>query len=117
MLDALHTTCIDSLVLAYPCKMESNLLLPGLKELWQVLEEYVEQQKLLSIGVSDVETDVFIALHDWAKVYVLLTLYKLLLEVTHLLTNHIRDASKVPLALNMNSRKLVVLVTSFCRET
>jgi len=68
VLDALHATCIDSLVLAYPCKMESNLLLPGLKELWQVLEEYVEQQKLLSIGVSDVETDVFIALHDWAKI-------------------------------------------------
>lgn len=68
VLDALHTTCIDSLVLAYPCKMESNLLLPGLKELWQVLEEYVEQQKLLSIGVSDVETDVFIALHDWARI-------------------------------------------------
>jgi diketogulonate reductase-like aldo/keto reductase len=56
--------------------MEPDLLLPGLKELWQVLEEYVEQQKLVSIGVSDVETDVFIALHDWAKVCVL---YELLL--------------------------------------
>jgi hypothetical protein len=69
--------------------MESNLLLPGLKELWQVLEEYVEQQKLLSIGVSDVETDVFIALHDWAKVNFLLPMYELVLEVLHLLTNHI----------------------------
>ncbi|XP_069676456.1 glutamate--cysteine ligase regulatory subunit isoform X1 [Periplaneta americana] len=65
---ALHTSCIDSLVLAYPCKTEPCLLLPGLKELWQVLEEYVEQQKLISIGVSDVETDVFIALHGWARI-------------------------------------------------
>jgi len=117
VLDALHTTCIDSLVLAYPCKMESNLLLPGLKELWQVLEEYVEQQKLLSIGVSDVETDVFIALHDWAKVGVLLTMYELLLEVLHLLTNRICDDSKVPLASNMNSCRVTVLLTNFCRET
>lgn len=68
MFNALHIICIDSLVLAYPCKTESSRLLPGLKELWEVLEEYVEQQKLLSIGVSDVETDVFIALYDWAKV-------------------------------------------------
>ena len=92
--------------------MESNLLLPGLKELWQVLEEYVEQQKLLSIGVSDVETDVFIALHDWAKVYVLLTMYELLFEVLLLLTNHIIcDDSKVPLASNVNSCKVIILVT------
>ncbi|KAJ9586848.1 hypothetical protein L9F63_019567, partial [Diploptera punctata] len=65
---ALHTSCIDSLVLAYPCKTEPSLLLPGLKELWQVLEEYVDKQKLISIGVSDVETDVFIALHGWARI-------------------------------------------------
>ncbi|KDR22286.1 glutamate--cysteine ligase regulatory subunit isoform X2 [Zootermopsis nevadensis] len=65
---ALHTSCIDSLVLAYPWKTEPSLLLPGLKELWQVLEEYVEHQKLISIGVSDVETDAFIALHGWARI-------------------------------------------------
>jgi len=97
--------------------MESNLLLPGLKELWQVLEEYVEQQKLLSIGVSDVETDVFIELHDWARVYILLTMYELLLRVVHLLTNIICGDSKVPLALNMNSWKVIILLTSLCRHT
>jgi glutamate--cysteine ligase regulatory subunit len=64
---ALQTSCIDSVVLAYPYKAEPSLL-SGLKELWQVLEEYVQQQKLISIGVSDVETDVFIALYGWAKV-------------------------------------------------
>jgi glutamate--cysteine ligase regulatory subunit len=68
VLAALQTSCIDSVVLAYPCKAVPSLLLPGLKELWQVLEEYVEQQKLISIGVSDVETDVFIALYGWARV-------------------------------------------------
>lgn len=68
MLAALHTSCIDSLVLAYPCKTEPSLLLPGLMDLWQVLEEYVEDQKLISIGVSDIETDAFIALHGWARV-------------------------------------------------
>ncbi|XP_023723559.1 glutamate--cysteine ligase regulatory subunit isoform X2 [Cryptotermes secundus] len=65
---ALQTSCIESVVLAYPCKAVASLLLSGLKELWLVLEEYVQQQKLISIGVSDVETDVFIALYNWAKV-------------------------------------------------
>ncbi|CAG2066350.1 unnamed protein product, partial [Timema podura] len=58
---------IDSLVLAYPSKSESSLLLAALKELWQILEDYVERKKLHSIGVSDVDTEVFIALYDWAK--------------------------------------------------
>nr|CAD7393388.1 unnamed protein product [Timema cristinae] len=59
---------IDSLVLAYPSKSEPTLLLAALKELWQILEDYVERKKLHSIGVSDVDTEVFIALYDWAKV-------------------------------------------------
>ncbi|XP_067000618.2 glutamate--cysteine ligase regulatory subunit [Anabrus simplex] len=68
MFTALDTPFIDSLVLAYPGKTDSNLLLPALQELWTVLEEFVQNQKILSIGVSDAETEVFMALHTWAKV-------------------------------------------------
>ncbi|KAJ8870390.1 hypothetical protein PR048_029411 [Dryococelus australis] len=64
----LEVTFIDSLVLAYPSKSEPSMLLPALQELWQVLENYVAWQRLGSIGVSDVDTDVFISLYQWAKV-------------------------------------------------
>nr|CAD7588896.1 unnamed protein product [Timema genevievae] len=68
MFSTLDMEYIDSLVLAYPSKSESSLLLAALKELWQILEDYVERKKLHSIGVSDVDTEVFIALYDWAKI-------------------------------------------------
>jgi glutamate--cysteine ligase regulatory subunit len=97
--------------------MESSLLLPGLKELWQVLEEYVEQQKLLSIGVSDVETDVFIALYDWAKVCVLLSSMNILLKVLYLPNSLIAcDDSKLQPALDMNGCEVIILVPSFWRD-
>nr|CAD7430142.1 unnamed protein product [Timema monikensis] len=68
MFSTLDMEYIDSLVLAYPSKSEPTLLLAALKELWQILEDYVERKKLHSIGVSDVDTEVFIALYDWAKI-------------------------------------------------
>nr|CAD7438001.1 unnamed protein product [Timema bartmani] len=68
MFSTLDMEYIDSLVLAYPSKSESSLLLAALKELWQILEDYVERKKIHSIGVSDVDTEVFIALYGWAKI-------------------------------------------------
>ncbi|KAK7867049.1 hypothetical protein R5R35_005687 [Gryllus longicercus] len=68
MFAALRTPFIDSLVLAYPNKTNSNELLSDLQQLWTVLEEYAKSQKILCIGVSDLETDVFVALHSWANV-------------------------------------------------
>lgn len=68
MFTALNVDCVDSLVLAYPSKAESTTLLPELKEMWTVLEDYTQRQKLYTIGVSDIDTDIFVALHNWAKI-------------------------------------------------
>ncbi|XP_049834169.1 glutamate--cysteine ligase regulatory subunit isoform X1 [Schistocerca gregaria] len=65
---ALNVDFVDSLVLAYPSKAESTTLLPELQEMWTVLEDYTERQKLYTIGVSDIDTDIFVALHNWAKI-------------------------------------------------
>ncbi|XP_063217949.1 glutamate--cysteine ligase regulatory subunit-like [Bacillus rossius redtenbacheri] len=65
---ALGVSFVDSLVLAYPSRSEPDALLPALQELWRVLESNVVLQRLGSIGVSDVDTDVFISLYHWAQV-------------------------------------------------
>ena len=64
--EAVSSQTVDSLVLAYPSKSEEELL-PGLQKMWEVLEDYVAKGKLFSIGVSDLDTEQFIALHKWAK--------------------------------------------------
>jgi len=47
---------------------------------WQVLEGFVEKGTLQSIGVSDVDTELFIELHKWAKVCYSLSFFFLLLS-------------------------------------
>lgn len=68
MFKTLHTDTIESLVIAYGKSEASGDLLTSLKCLWSVIEEYVNNGKLSSVGVSDVDTDVFIQLFQWAKV-------------------------------------------------
>lgn len=63
---ALNIFRIDSLVLA--CKLEPSAVLSGLQDMWTVIEELAEQKKFGDVGVSDIDTDVFIALYNWAKV-------------------------------------------------
>ncbi|XP_015586591.1 glutamate--cysteine ligase regulatory subunit isoform X2 [Cephus cinctus] len=64
----LHTDTIESLIIAYGKVEPSEDILKSLQSLWTVLEEYVKAGKLSSIGVSDVDTDVFIELFQWANV-------------------------------------------------
>lgn len=63
---ALNVFRIDSLVLA--CKLEPSAVLSGLQDMWTVIEELAEQKKFGDVGVSDIDTDVFITLYNWAKV-------------------------------------------------
>ncbi|XP_043256030.1 glutamate--cysteine ligase regulatory subunit [Colletes gigas] len=64
--DALNTSAIDSFVIAYKGKEDSEELLESLKQLWNVVEKYVAIGKLSSVGLSDVNTNEFIALFQWA---------------------------------------------------
>ncbi|XP_012283843.1 glutamate--cysteine ligase regulatory subunit [Orussus abietinus] len=65
---ALHTDTIESLVIAYGKTESDEDLLTSLKSLWTVIEEYCRMGKLSSVGVSNVSTDVFYQLFEWANV-------------------------------------------------
>lgn len=63
---SLNVNKIDSLVLA--CRLEPSAVLSGLQNMWSVVEELAEQKKFEDVGVSDIDTDVFVNLYNWAKV-------------------------------------------------
>ena len=63
---SLNISKIDSLVLA--CKLEPSAVLSGLQNIWSIIEELAEQKKFEDVGVSDIDTDVFVNLYNWAKV-------------------------------------------------
>lgn len=65
---ALHTDTIESLVIAYSSKESPEDLLRSLTCLWAGVEEYVKSGKLSSIGLSDVSTNVFIELFNYANI-------------------------------------------------
>ncbi|XP_076670388.1 glutamate-cysteine ligase modifier subunit [Andrena cerasifolii] len=65
---SLNTNAIESLVIAYSGKEGSEDVLASLKHLWTGIEEYVKIGKLSSVGISDVNTDVFIDLFQWANI-------------------------------------------------
>jgi len=43
-------------------------MLSSLKKIWSVVEEYVKVDKLCSVGLSDINTNTFIELFQWADV-------------------------------------------------
>ena len=65
---SLNTNAIESLVIAYSGKEGSEDVVASLKHLWTGIEEYVKIGKLSSVGISDVNTDVFIDLFQWANI-------------------------------------------------
>lgn len=66
-LSSLATDTIDSLVLACPETMTEKSL-SCLQELWRVLEDFVDSKKIISVGLSNIDTQLFISLYNWAKV-------------------------------------------------
>ncbi|XP_015184034.1 PREDICTED: glutamate--cysteine ligase regulatory subunit isoform X2 [Polistes dominula] len=64
----LNTDTIESLVIAYTTKHDSEDILMSLKSLWRAVEEYVKVGKLSSVGLSDLSTNTFIELFQWANV-------------------------------------------------
>ncbi|EZA54225.1 hypothetical protein DMN91_000587 [Ooceraea biroi] len=65
---ALHTDTIESLVIAYKSAENPENTLPSLKRIWSVIEEYIKNGKLSSVGLSDINTNTFIELFQWADV-------------------------------------------------
>ncbi|XP_051172606.1 glutamate--cysteine ligase regulatory subunit [Leptopilina boulardi] len=64
----LHTDIIESLVIAYKNTEESGDILTSLQSLWSVIEELKNAGKLCSVGLSDVDTEIFIQFFRAANV-------------------------------------------------
>ncbi|KAG8271757.1 hypothetical protein J6590_056232 [Homalodisca vitripennis] len=65
---SLEADNIDSVVMAYTgTSHEANNRLSEIQHLWEVLEANVQSGKLSRIGISDVDTDLFITLYNSAK--------------------------------------------------
>ncbi|CAG5099721.1 Similar to Gclm: Glutamate--cysteine ligase regulatory subunit (Rattus norvegicus) [Cotesia congregata] len=64
----LHINSIGTLILAYGEAQNSGKELESLQKLWPVLEKYIQNGTLTSVGLSNVDTGVFIKLYQWAKI-------------------------------------------------
>ncbi|XP_043277593.1 glutamate--cysteine ligase regulatory subunit [Venturia canescens] len=67
VLTSLDAGSLESVVISYDTigKTPEDIL-SALKQLWPVLEHYVQEGTISGAGVSDVDTDVFVQLHEWA---------------------------------------------------
>nr|XP_012215999.1 PREDICTED: glutamate--cysteine ligase regulatory subunit [Linepithema humile] len=65
---ALHTNTIESLVIAYKSIENPEDMLSSLKCIWSVIEDYIKVDKLSSVGLSDINTNTFIELFQWANI-------------------------------------------------
>ncbi|KYN04974.1 PREDICTED: glutamate--cysteine ligase regulatory subunit [Cyphomyrmex costatus] len=66
--ETLHTDTIESLVIAYKSAESPEDMLSSLKKIWSIIEEYVKVDKLSSVGLSDINTNTFIELFQWADI-------------------------------------------------
>lgn len=56
-------------MLSFPGQSEtSRLTLETIQKTWLVLEENVKKNRVKMIGICDLEPQLFIQLHNWAKV-------------------------------------------------
>ena len=55
-------------MIAYKSAENPENMLSSLKRIWSVVEEYIKIDKLSSIGLSDINTNIFIEFFQWADV-------------------------------------------------
>ena len=69
-LDELDVTNFESVIAAFP-SAEEKLKLGQIQPLWRALETLVTEGKILTIGISDLDTELLIELHNWALVRII----------------------------------------------
>lgn len=68
VLDELQVEFLESVVVAFPSPPSGALELHHVQPLWIVLENCVHAGQVVTIGVSDLDTELLIALYNWATV-------------------------------------------------
>lgn len=67
---ALNISSVQNVVLSYNNKQSEgqNDVIEKIKNIWKTLEKFVQDKKILQIGLSDVEELVFTTIYDWANI-------------------------------------------------
>lgn len=69
VMEELGITVIDSFILSLPpLTSDEKLTLDHIKPLWIELEKLVKDSKILTIGVSDLDTSELVELYNWTQV-------------------------------------------------
>ena len=61
----LNVSFIETVILSVP---DDQRTLENIQPLWSALEEYVSQQRIYSVGISDLSTTQLEELYNWATV-------------------------------------------------
>lgn len=65
----LNITAVHNVIISYNNKHQSeDKAIEKLKYIWNILERYTMDKKIIQIGLSDVEEAVFRAIYEWATV-------------------------------------------------
>lgn len=69
VMEELRIEVIDSLILSLPpLPSEEKFTLDHIKPLWTEIEKLVEENKVLTIGVSDLDTEELMQLYNWSQI-------------------------------------------------
>ncbi|KAF5308593.1 hypothetical protein FQR65_LT06141 [Abscondita terminalis] len=65
----LSVTSVHNVIISYNNKLQGeDQVVARLKYVWQILEKYTTDKKILQIGLADVEEAVFRAIYEWATI-------------------------------------------------
>lgn len=67
---ALNISSVQNVILSYNNNQSEgqNDVIEKIKNIWQTLEKFVQEKKILQIGISDVEELAFRTIYEWANV-------------------------------------------------
>ncbi|XP_013785995.1 glutamate--cysteine ligase regulatory subunit-like isoform X1 [Limulus polyphemus] len=69
VMNNLGVTLVDSLILAFPTlPAPQKLTLLHIQPVWKILEDLVRNERVVTIGVSDLDSDQLRDLYEWAKI-------------------------------------------------
>lgn len=59
---------VNNVIISYNHKDEDSDTLLGLKNIWNILEEYTRNKQIVQIGLSDVDENIFTSIYEWANI-------------------------------------------------
>lgn len=64
----LNVSAVHNVIISYNNKEGETDNIDKLQNIWNILEEYTTNKKIVQIGLSDVEESVFTTIYEWANI-------------------------------------------------